>query len=36
MNTEITANEIEGIVLKAVQKALQAAQHKFVDMDGFH
>lgn len=31
MNTDLTANEFEGIVLKAVQKALKAAHHEFVD-----
>lgn len=31
MNTDISVNELEGIVLKAVQKALQAAHHEFVD-----
>lgn len=31
MNTDISVNELEEIVLKAVQKALQAAHHEFVD-----
>ncbi|MGF0471636.1 helix-turn-helix domain-containing protein [Lysinibacillus fusiformis] len=31
MTKQLTANEIEGIVLKAVKKALQAAQHEFID-----
>ncbi|MGE7795887.1 helix-turn-helix domain-containing protein [Lysinibacillus fusiformis] len=31
MNVNLTTTEIEEIVIKAVQKALQAAQHEFVD-----
>ena len=31
MTKQLTSNELEGIVLKAVQKALQASQHEFVD-----
>lgn len=31
MNLNLTTTEIEEIVIKAVQKALQAAQHEFVD-----
>lgn len=31
MNTELTTNELEGIVMKAVHKALQAVHHEFTD-----
>lgn len=31
MNVNLTTTDIEEIVIKAVQKALQAAQHEFVD-----
>lgn len=31
MNVNLTTTEIEEIVIKAVQKALQAAHHEFVD-----
>lgn len=31
MSVNLTDNEIEEIVMKAVQKALQAAHHEFVN-----
>lgn len=31
MNVNLTTTDIEEIIIKAVQKALQAAQHEFVD-----
>ena len=31
MNAELTNTDIEDIVMKAVQKALQAAHHQFID-----